>query len=165
MLLKTIAFRIFILSASVLLLCKNAKSQGDDQLPSFKMLMSNGTFFSSTDLPKNKPVVLIYFSPDCEHCQLLMNDLFKKMDAFKNVQLILITFRPVGDLSAFEKLYQTHKYENIKAGTEGTTFYLRKFYKLQNTPFTALYNKQGKLVYSYRKETSVNDLVNRVKQL
>lgn len=165
MLLKTIAFKIFILFALVLMFCKDAKSQGNDRLPSFKMLMSNGSFFSSTDLPKNKPVVLIYFSPDCEHCQLLMNDLFKKIDAFKNVQLVFITFRPVEDLSAFEKLYQTYKYGNIKAGTEGTTYYLRKFYKLQNTPFTALYNKEGKLVYSYRKETSVNDLVNRVKQL
>lgn len=165
MFLKTIAFKILMLIAFLLPLFFKANAQAADQLPAFKMLMTNGKFFSADELQKNKPVVLIYFAPDCEHCQVLMNDFFKKIDAFKNVQVVLITFKPVEEVAAFEKLYQTSQYENIKVGTEGTTFYLRKFYKLQNTPFTALYNKQGKLVYSYRKETYVNDLIQRVKQL
>jgi hypothetical protein len=68
-------------------------------------------------------------------------------------------------LFAFERLYQTYKYENMKVGTEGNTYFLRRFLKIDSTPFTALYNKEGQLVYSYKKETPVNDLINRVKQL
>jgi len=32
-------------------------------------------------------------------------------------------------------------------------------------PFTALYDKKGNLNYSYRKETSVDDLIKRLKSL
>lgn len=163
--LKRVALRFWIMIIFLLAAAAKIKAQSDDQLPAFKMLMTDGKFFNSADLPKNKPVVLIYFAPDCEHCQVLMNEFFKEVDAFKKVQVLLITFKPVDEVAAFEKLYQTHKYENIKVGTEGTTFYLRQFFKLQNTPFTAIYNKEKKLVHAYRNETPVRDLVQRVKQL
>ncbi|SRR6266498_2707499 len=165
MLFKIIAFRIVLLIAFSIIIFEKIEAQSADQIPPFKMLMSDGKFFSAIDLPKNKPLVLIYFAPDCEHCQVLMNELFKNIEAFKTVQIVLITFKPIQDLQAFEKLYGTNKYQNIKAGTEGNTYFLRRFFRLDNTPFTALYNKEGKLVYSYRKETPVDDLINRVKQL
>jgi thiol-disulfide isomerase/thioredoxin len=165
MFLKTIASRICVSIIFLVAAFNKLEAQSDGQIPPFKMLMSDGKFFSATNLSKNKPVVLIYFAPDCEHCQVLMNEFFKNIDAFKTVQIVLVTFKPVQDLIAFEKLYETKKYENIKAGTEGNTYFLRRFFKLDNTPFTALYNKEGNLVCSYRKETPVEDLINRVKQL
>lgn len=134
-------------------------------MPAFKMLLTDGTFYSAADLPKDKPVVLIYFAPDCEHCQLLMAELFKKITAFRKAQLVLVTFKPVSDLPLFERNYQTAKYPNLKVGTEGNTYYLRQFYTLQTTPFTALFDKDKKLVYSYRKETLVDDLVKRLNSI
>jgi thiol-disulfide isomerase/thioredoxin len=164
MLFKVMMSKIFL--ALVLLTSFNEiEAQTTDHIPPFKMLMSDGKFFSANDIQKNKPVVLIYFAPDCEHCQTLMNEFFKSIDAFKAMQVILVTFKPLQELSAFERLYETYKYENIKTGTEGNTFFLRKFLKIDNTPFTALYNKDGKLIYSYRKETPITDLIDRVKQL
>ncbi len=130
-------------------------------MPAFKMLLTNNTFYTAADLPKNKPVVLIYFAPDCEHCQELLDAFFKKIDAFKNAQIVLVTFKPVSELTLFERSYQTAKYPNVKVGTEGNTYYLRLFYNLQTTPFTALFDKKGKLVYSYRKEPPVDDLIKR----
>lgn len=161
---KTTTIGIF-LSLSFLLPIQPARAQSPDQIPAFRMLMSDGSFFTSADLQKNKPVVLIYFSPDCEHCQALMNEFFKNIDTFSEVQVVLVTFRPLAELFAFERTYQTYKYKNVKAGTEGNSFYLRKFFRLDSTPFTALYNKDGILVYSYRKDTPLDDLVKRVKQL
>lgn len=134
-------------------------------LPPFKMLLSNGQFFTASDLAKNRPVVLIYFAPDCEHCQQLLHAVFEKIDAFKKAELVLVTFKPVSELLLFERSYQTAKYSNVKVGTEGTTFYLRNFYKMQHTPFTALYDKGGKLVDAYRKEPPVEDLINRLNSL
>lgn len=161
---KTIPFRIVAFCLLTITFTK-LYAQSYDAIPPFKMLMTNGRFFSSSDLPKNKPVILIYFAPECEHCQALMNEFFRNIEAFKTVQIVLVTFKPVQELSPFEKTYETYKYENIKVGTEGTSFFLRKFFRLDTTPFTALYNKDGKLIHSYKKETPVEDLVDRVKQL
>ena len=63
----------FICSLFSLLLAKNILSQ---PIPPFKMTLSDDRIFSASELPKGKPVVLIYFDPDCDHCQKLMKELF-----------------------------------------------------------------------------------------
>lgn len=162
---KTSTLLALLLLASALLLCKGADAQTPDKLPPFAMSLSNGQYFNATDLPKGKPVLLIYFAPDCDHCHTLMNEFFRRAAEFKPVEVVMLTFKPLSDVAAFEQSYQTFRYPNIRVGTEGSTYYLRLFYKLQNTPFTALYNRQGKLVCSYRKQTPLNDLLKQVKQL
>jgi thioredoxin-related protein len=134
-------------------------------LPPFKMYRSDKTIFSAAELPKTKPIVLIYFDPECEHCQKLMKELFQKIDAFKKAEIIMVTFKSMEDVAAFEKQNNTQKHSNIIVGTEGTGFYLRNYYGLVTMPFTALYDKNGNLNYSYRKETLVDDLINRLKNL
>ena len=134
-------------------------------IPPFKMTLSNSKIFNATDLPKEKPLVLIYFDPDCDHCQKLMVELFKKINSFKKAEMVLITFKPVTEVAAFEKKYTTSKYPNMRVGTEGTLFYLRNYYKLVKMPFTALYDSKGNYSYSYRDETPVDDLIKRLKGL
>ena len=134
-------------------------------IPPFKMTLSNSKIFNADDLPKNKPLVLIYFDPDCDHCQKLMDELFKKINSFKKVEMVLITFKSVTEVAAFEKKYTTSKYANMKVGTEGTLFYLKNYYKLVKMPFTALYDSKGNYSYSYRDETPLDDLINRLKGL
>lgn len=150
---------------SFLLMVFFSRAAFSQNLPPFKMYRSNKTIFNAAELPKTKPVILIYFDPDCNHCQKLMTELFQKIDAFKKAQIIMITFKSVEELPAFEKLHNTQKYSNITVGTEGAAFYVRNYYGLMTMPFTALYDKNGNLIYSYRKETSVDDLIKRLKKL
>ena len=134
-------------------------------IPLFKMTLSDNKIFNSTDLPKNKPLILIYFDPECDHCQKLMKEFFKKINEFKRAEIVMVTFKSVDELAAFEKKYNTIKYSNMNVGTEGTSFYLRMYYRLMTMPFTAVYDKKGNLNYSYRKETPVEDLIKRLKGL
>ena len=134
-------------------------------LPSFEMKLTNGKAFSSQSLSHTKPLIIIYFAPDCEHCQVLMNEIFKKISSFKNAQFVMVTFKPLNEVAEFENLYQTNKYQNITVGTETPIFFFRRYYQVDNTPFTALYDKNGKLVISYKKETPVDDLVKHLKLL
>lgn len=158
-----------LLALSVLLwmampaLAQTAKKA--ETIPPFKILQTNGRYFSAVDLDKTAPVVLIYFTPDCHHCQILVDGVFKNMAAFRKTQLVLVTFKPLRELQLFERQYNTTAYANVKTGTEGNTFFLRYHYKLTNTPFTAVFNK-GTLVCSYRDiNTPVADIINCVKSL
>ena len=129
------------------------------------MTLSNNKILNAADLPKGKPLVLIYFDPDCDHCQKLMTELFKKINSFKKVEMVLITFKSVTEVAAFEKKYTTSKYANMRVGTEGTFFYLKNYYKLEKMPFTALYDSKGNYSYSYRDETPMDDLIKRLQGL
>lgn len=136
-----------------------------DGIPAFKILQTNGRYFQSSSLDKNKPVVLIYFAPDCPHCQVLMEGLFKNYSAFKKTQLVLVTFKPVSELQLFEHQFNTAKYANVKTGTEGTTYVLRYYYNINTTPYTAVFNKNH-MVCSFRNsDTPISDIINCVKGL
>lgn len=132
-------------------------------MPVFSIVQSNGKTLNTAKLPNAKPVILIYFSPDCDHCTTLLNAMFKQMDQFKKAMILLVTFRPMNEIIEFEKKYKTAHYKNISVGMEQPIFFLKNLYQLESTPFTALFNKNGNLVYSYKKETPVNDLLVRLK--
>jgi thiol-disulfide isomerase/thioredoxin len=134
-------------------------------IPSFKMLMTNSKYFSDKEIQTNKPFVLIYFAPDCDHCIKLMDQLFKKIHQLDKATVALVTFKPVQDLLWFEEKYHTSRYPNVKVGTEGVSYVLRNFYRLDKTPFTAVYDKKGKLAFSYKDETPVDMMVNRFRKL
>jgi cytochrome oxidase Cu insertion factor (SCO1/SenC/PrrC family) len=144
---------------------ESALAQIPSQLPEFGMTLSNGRYFRSAELQKNTPVLLIYFAPDCDHCHTLMNELFQRANDFKPATVLLVTYKPVAELSAFEQAYKAFEYPFIKVGTEGTGFFLRQFYKIQQTPFTALYNRKGQLVSSYRKTTPLGEISKQLKKL
>lgn len=134
-------------------------------LPAFKMKLSNGKIFSSSEVSHKKPLIIIYFAPDCEHCQILMNGIFKKINEFKNAEILMATFESDAAVAGFVKQYQTAKYPNIKVGTEIPVFFFRKYYQLEHTPFTALFDKNQKLIISYKDYTSVDDLIKHLKML
>ena len=160
---QSLLVRIVLLLFFSTILCHSpAISQS---MPAFKMQLTNGKLFSSAELSHQKPLIIIYFAPDCEHCQILMNEVFKKITEFKTAQILMVTFEPLKEVIGFEKKYQTAKYSNIKVGSEVPVFFFRTFYHLEHTPFTALFNKNGQLVASYKDQTPVDDLIKRLKKL
>ncbi len=132
-------------------------------MPVFSIAQSNGKTLNTANLPHTKPVVLIYFSPDCEHCTTLLDSVFSQIDKFKKATILLVSFRPINEIKAFEKKYKVADHKNIIVGMEQPIFFLKSLYQLQSTPFTGLFNKEGNLIYSYKKETPVNDLLMRLK--
>ena len=151
-----------IVFCSGILISAKAESQS---IPSFTMKLSNGKSFSSKDLSKQKPAIIIYFDPDCDHCQTLINTLLKKINEFKKSQIVMVTFKPLNEVAGFEKKYHTAEYANIRVGTEQPIFFFRTLYHLENVPFTILFNKQGKQIISYKKETPVDDLLKHLKAI
>lgn len=135
------------------------------KLPAFQMKLSNGKIFSSTQVSHSKPLIIIYFAPDCEHCQILMQGLFKRINEFRNAEILMATFESDAAVAGFVKQYQTSKYPNIKVGTEIPVFFFRMYYQLQHTPFTALFDKNHKLIVSYKDYTPLDDLIKHLKML
>lgn len=134
-------------------------------LPDFKIKLTDGSTFSTRNVSHKKPVLVIYFAPDCEHCRALMEELLPQMDVFKNTQILMVTFESLDDVAWFENHYHTKNYPNIKVGIEVPVFFLKNYYHVEHTPFTALFNKNGKLMVSYKDYTPVTELIKWVKVL
>src|SRR5687768_15181426 len=104
---------------------------GGGLLPAFRMTKTTGRVFESRQLAGGRPVLLIYFAPDCDHCMVLLDAFFKKVADFKNAEIVLVTFKPVQDLLLIEKKYGTARLSNLHVGTEGLSFFLRNYYRMQ----------------------------------
>lgn len=134
-------------------------------IPPYKILTTKDQNLTSADLEKNKPVMIIYFAPDCPHCQKLIKDMKPSMGKFKNIQVIMITFTDIRMVKTFENDYGLKAYPNFILGTEGYTYTVQRFYQLKHTPFVAIYDKNGKLVQAFEKQPEASDLLTAIKKI
>ena len=136
------------------------------KVPSFRMVQSNGKIFKAENLPFEKPIIIIYFSPECDDCQKLTDDLLSRIDDLKNVSVAMITYLSVESVAQFEARNNLKKYGNIYTGTEGNYLFVKNYYNIEQFPFIALFSKDGDLIKKYySKEISVKDLLFRLKNL
>jgi len=142
-------------------------TQNIDNIPPFKILKQDSTWFSAADLKKNRPVVIIYFSPDCSHCQHFMYELKPKMKQLGNAQIVMVTFMEPSMLRMVKGFYRDFdlaKYPNITVGTEGHTYLVQRYYSVKTTPYTAVYDHKGKLVKAFANAPTVDELITAVKK-
>ena len=75
----------------------------------------------------------------------------------------MITYLPVAEVAKFVIDFHADKYPNIYVGTEGSSYFLKNYYHLVEMPFTALYDKDGNIIASYRKPPTIDELAMKVK--
>ena len=59
-------------------------------LPAFTIEKWNGTAYSSTALKPGKAVMIVIFSPDCDHCEHTIDSLMGMKDKLANTQLVFV---------------------------------------------------------------------------
>jgi thiol-disulfide isomerase/thioredoxin len=67
----------------------NYKKMGSP-LPPFVLEKTAGGTFTNTNLQKGKAVMLMIFSPQCDHCEHMIDSLKNISHMFKNTQLVLV---------------------------------------------------------------------------
>ncbi len=112
----------------------------------FKITLVDGSTYTYNQLKKDIPTVLIYFSPTCDHCKNFTTELLKHEKELTDKQIVMVTYSPMSELKPFDSTYDLSSKSFIKAGTEGYSFTVQKYYHVQQFPFIALYNKKLELV-------------------
>ncbi|MGV8878573.1 MAG: TlpA family protein disulfide reductase [Sphingobacteriaceae bacterium] len=149
-------FLFFLFGSTETFAQRNPVQQG---IPPFRILsVADSTYFTPVNLKKNKPVVVIYFAPDCDHCFKFTKAILGKIKTFRDAQLIFITFAGYKNTKDFVKKFGLAKYPNIIVGTEGYTYTVQRFYKVSTTPFTAVYDKSHLLLKLFPLVPNVSEI-------
>lgn len=158
-----------ILLFSLIIVVFSCKAQNETPgaaMPQYKILKTDSTWATPSNL-KHRRTVLIYFSPDCPHCQHLTMEMREKMKQFGDAQIVMITWSNNYDIRAiksFVKEFNLKKYPNISVGTEGYSYLIQKYYSIETTPYIAVFNASGKLSKAFRKAPEkVDTLIAAVK--
>lgn len=128
-------------------------------LPPLQLLLSDSTTkYTKEDVPKNTPVLIVLFSPDCEHCQHEAEQFVANQEALKDVHIVMISLLPIYKMKAFGENYGLDKMKNVVMAKD-PYYLLPSFYQIRNLPYLALYDKKGNLIQTFEGSVGVEKIV------
>jgi hypothetical protein len=127
----------------------------DPKLPAFNLQLADSSWFTKADLPKTgyKYTIIVYFSPDCGHCQHEAKEITAHMDSLKNAFFVFVAYKPLDEIKGFAEYYGLDKFNNVKLGRD-PKYYIPSFFRVTRTPFIVVYNQKGLLEKVYDPETT-----------
>jgi len=136
-----------------------------ESFPSFDLLLADSvTRLNTATIKEGDPIVLLYFSPDCEHCQKETEAILKHMSAMKEAQFYFVTNDPFDKLKVFKGYYKLDRYPNITLGRDEQFFLLRHF-KGAYPPYLVLYDRQKRQRVAFQGDTPVDTIISFVNHL
>jgi thiol-disulfide isomerase/thioredoxin len=134
-------------------------------LPAFMLQNLDSTsFFNMFDVRADRPTVLFFFAPDCDHCHMTTKELLASMDSMKNADFYWFSYMPLVSIRPFVDEYKLLSYPNIRAGRDHTFFFM-KFYGASTVPYLVIYDKKKKLVKLYDGAIKVPEIVRILREL
>jgi thioredoxin-related protein len=128
-------------------------------LPPFHLLkLDSSTYLTKEDVKKNHRTIIMYFSPDCDHCKHQTESILADFKKFKDIEIIMATYQPFEELKEFNEHYRMAEHPNIKMGRD-EKFFLPPFYKIRNLPYLALYDKKGNLVTTFEGTQKIDTIL------
>ncbi|HVX27309.1 MAG TPA: thioredoxin domain-containing protein [Parafilimonas sp.] len=132
-------------------------------IPSFTVLQTDSVFTNDKKIPNNKPVVIVYFSPECGHCQITADEFSKKMKEMKNIFFVWVSYYPLPEIKEFAKKFNLQQFNNIIIGRD-PNYTIPSYFRVKFTPFMAVYNKEHHLIQTYGQGTEADTLINLLKE-
>lgn len=150
----------------IMISCLGAQAQKDSLppfkrfpvVPAFKILQADSSIFTKADLPRKKPVLVMVFSPDCDHCKHATEEIIQRIDELKKIEVVMATVLPYEKMKEFFVHYDLQRFKNIRVGRD-TDYLLPVFFNMRSMPFLALYDKNGDLIHATEGSLSVNQLL------
>jgi peroxiredoxin len=127
-----------------------------NDLPDMPMLRSDGTQFTARSL--SGKVMLVFFLPDCDHCQREARQISNNLSYFKNYSLYFVSTAPLPEQERFGQEYNLAGQPNVSFA-QASPEDLYKHFGLFPTPTVYLYQEGGRLVKIFRDETPVEQII------
>lgn len=151
----------------------NAEKAQREQQEMLLQTIPRITLLTADSLPVNlgdlcaigQPIVIFYFHPECEFCQLEINELLAQKELLDNVLPVFVTtLASPDDVAEFEKTHPISSIDNAVLLFD-RKFVLSTEYGIQSPPQTMIYNGEGHLVKHFRGFVMINDLLQALQEL
>jgi len=127
-------------------------------LPAFQFGTLDKTIFSTNKLILDQSSLIIYFNPDCEHCQYEARAIRDSLHRFAAVNVLLVSDEPLERLQQFATEYYLAGQPNIHILYDEK----RQFKDLFGTsmvPSIFIYNREQELVRHFKGETKMEAIL------
>jgi thioredoxin-related protein len=111
-----------------------------------------------TDSLPNKPVLLMFISPDCDFCQAEIKQLKAEQDKLKDIFILLITSAPKKQAYNFYTNQKLSQLTNLQFLSD-EDMKISDYFDVNIIPSIFLYNKDRKLIHKYKGEVKIETLI------
>lgn len=136
---------------------KKEKVEALKNMPAFAVKDINGNSVTQRDIPEGNKV-LVYFNPECHYCQMEMEELSQINNQHKEVNWIMFTDKPLGEIRKFAETYHLDKAENIRWCNDPKSEVYLKF-AMTGIPYFLGYNSENKLVHRSAGATKIKKVL------
>ncbi len=131
----------------------------DRSLPDFRLLQADGkTWIIKADLAKGKPVMLMLFNPDCDHCQKQTWAIRQGIERLGDLQIVMATYRNTTMIGQFDELYELFKFPSIRTGRD-EQYRLIPYFQPRGLPFMALYDAEWRLLDTVQGDKGIEPIL------
>ena len=124
---------------------------------SFELLNGEQIFIDEFD--NRKPTVIIYFNPECEHCQYEASEIGAQPEQFEKANMILVTPDDSAKrVEAFALKYHLWEIDNLTILLDREKQFKNRF-GTAVFPSTFIYGSDKKLVKMFRGETRMDAII------
>ena len=134
-------------------------------LPAFNVLLQDSaTIFNTYYVPEGQPTVIMFFSPDCEHCQRTTEAIMAKIDSLQGVHILFLTPMSLSLLRPFATQMKLNGHKNITVGKDYEFFFYR-FFGANFVPYVAVYDRKKKFAKMWEGRVKIEELMKVVTAL
>lgn len=130
------------------------------KMPKFNLFNLKGEQFSyKTNLLKSK--IILYFNPECEHCEYEIKQILSKISMFKNTDIILISPVKLKLLNEFNKKYKLNLIDNILVLWDKKDLFQNLFGKAI-FPTIIIYDRSNHLIKKQLGELNLDYIIKQI---
>ena len=108
----------------------------------------DSSIFTNKNLRTNTPFLLMFFSPDCDHCHQQTKELLAYKKELKGIQILLISVAPYQEIKKFYDEFGLSTMANLKVGQD-INFKLGITYKVNTYPSIFVYDRKATLAKAF----------------
>lgn len=150
------AFYIILIAGLIISCGKKPDGNAVNEMPALRFSLLSGEQKMANELTGKS--ILIFYSPDCDHCQREAQDLQKHINAFRNYDIYFISASLPEDAQLFAQTYGLHEQNNITFALATYEDVIRIMGPMP-TPTVFIYSNEKRLVKKFAGETNVEEMI------
>ncbi len=132
-------------------------------LPAFEFSTLAGEYYSSSQLPQDTPIVIMFVHPECPHCQYEAQALYQERDLHPHIQWVLVSEATQEQLEYLSITYHLQELPNVRIlqAELGSFFH---YFGSEALPSTFIYDSQQQLAKYYQGEVKISAILKHLKE-
>ncbi len=126
--------------------------------PSFSFDDLYGYTFQNTDVNIGRSCLLIYFHPDCEHCQYEASLFIPNRRELTPYQILMISSDSIQNIKKFEEKYHLNEMDNVVM-LHDPNYDFEKIFGTKMIPTSFIYDKKQKLKKIFKGEVKIEAIL------